>query len=190
MRRQTAGMETAALAAMLAPQGGAKQDHPDIPAPGRLLGFPLPGLGRILSGREHQYATSSYSAASCTSISASKPHADQPGRGLPRQFNSIFGTLGKYASMISADLQLKIGSWPGSAWCTLMLRPRRPRRGAAGCATAANCSLPSVVALAGVCEGRLLISLAGRTSGSVVRRSDGDSLRAFSLREICCPTQG
>src|SRR6202795_2031268 len=27
-------------------------------------------------------------------------------------------------------------------------------------------------------------------SGSVVRRSDGDSLRAFSLREICCPTQG
>ena len=23
-----------------------------------------------------------------------------------------------------------------------------------------------------------------------VRRSDGDSLRAFSLREICCPTQG
>src|SRR6516164_8876985 len=27
-------------------------------------------------------------------------------------------------------------------------------------------------------------------SGSVVRRSDGDSLRALSLREICCPTQG
>src|ERR1700686_4452950 len=26
-------------------------------------------------------------------------------------------------------------------------------------------------------------------SGSVVRRSDGDSLRAFSLREICCPTK-
>src|SRR6516164_7341817 len=26
-------------------------------------------------------------------------------------------------------------------------------------------------------------------SGSVVRRSDGDSLRALSLREICCPTQ-
>src|SRR6202049_478732 len=27
-------------------------------------------------------------------------------------------------------------------------------------------------------------------SGSVVRRSDGDSLRALSLREICRPTQG
>src|SRR4249920_1980826 len=29
-----------------------------------------------------------------------------------------------------------------------------------------------------------------RKSGSVVRRSDGDSLRAFFLREMCCPTQG
>jgi hypothetical protein len=40
---------------------------------------------------------SPHSAASSTSL----PHASHPARGAPRQFNSIFGTFGKYCSIIS-----------------------------------------------------------------------------------------
>src|SRR4029078_8623817 len=42
---------------------------------------------------------SPHSGASSTSLA----HASHPGRGLPRQFNSIFGTFGKYCSIIWYD---------------------------------------------------------------------------------------
>jgi Tripartite tricarboxylate transporter family receptor len=55
---------------------------------------------------------------------------------------------------------------------------------AAGCVTAANCSLPSVVALTGVCECNVLISLDGGTPGKVNMASGGNGTPTHVTGEL------